>query len=376
MSRRKSIDTVKRIYAEKQLEFLEDNYRGINKKYLTKCLVCGYTSYRGYEDVVYKNSGCPSCKGVLKYTLDQVHSILAQKQLVFRDETYKNALTRHTIQCLRCNSIFKTTLSCIKDAKYGCKACSISYTAHTKYDIDFVKNTCAARNFEFLDTTYKDVTEKHYFKCLQCGYKFTNSFANIIKKETKCKKCIGHVKHDTQYIKELYLAEEISFLEKEYKNNLYNHELQCLRCNHIFKAAFNNFKRDNTGCPKCKYSKNEKITLQALADIFPNLEITKKKIPCPDLVFQKTIICDAGFKINSKEIIVEYNGKQHYEPVPFNGTNNQYINLERQQKRDEWLRSYCASNDILLIEIDGRIYKNKAIKPYLISQLTKHNILT
>lgn len=45
---------------------------------------------------------------------------------------------------------------------------------------------------------------------------------------------------------------------------------------------------------------------------------------------------------------IEYNGKQHYEPIEFFGGRSQF---EKQIRRDKELREYCKNNDIELFEI-------------------------
>ena len=84
------------------------------------------------------------------------------------------------------------------------------------------------------------------------------------------------------------------------------------------------------------------------------------------------------FKIDTKigQVIIEYNGIQHYEPVPFNGDKElAKANFARQIKRDQWLRDYCNLNNIILIEIDGRKYTKDKIEPYLVEQLTYLGLL-
>lgn len=47
-------------------------------------------------------------------------------------------------------------------------------------------------------------------------------------------------------------------------------------------------------------------------------------------------------------LFIEYNGKQHYEPVVYFGGEERF---RQQQQRDLYVRSYCSSHSIELLEI-------------------------
>ena len=77
--------------------------------------------------------------------------------------------------------------------------------------------------------------------------------------------------------------------------------------------------------------------------------------------FQKKIYID--FYLPNEKVFIEYNGRQHYEPVEYFGGEEQF---ERQQKRDAWVRHYCIDRGIKLIEIpyysDVTTYLNITLK--------------
>ena len=59
-----------------------------------------------------------------------------------------------------------------------------------------------------------------------------------------------------------------------------------------------------------------------------------------------------------KNIGIEYQGKQHYEPVEFFGGEEQFL---LNQKRDNIKREYCDKNNIPLLELKYTL-SNKEIK--------------
>lgn len=62
--------------------------------------------------------------------------------------------------------------------------------------------------------------------------------------------------------------------------------------------------------------------------------------------YQRNIYVD--FYLPNEKVFIEYNGRQHYEPVEYFGGQAQF---DRQQKRDQWERDYCIKHGIRLIEI-------------------------
>lgn len=101
------------------------------------------------------------------------------------------------------------------------------------------------------------------------------------------------------------------------------------------------------GCPKCSCSKGEKKILVWLEahgidyvwhkSLHSDLAVGKRKKFIPD------------FRLPDRDnMIIEYNGDQHYKAVSKWGGEKQ---LKHQQKRDAALRQYCEDNHILLLEI-------------------------
>ena len=101
------------------------------------------------------------------------------------------------------------------------------------------------------------------------------------------------------------------------------------------------------GCPKCSESKGEREIEQWLIK-------NKIKYIHPFVIenipkdIRTTGIIKPDFYLPSYNLIIEYNGKQHY--IPQKGFGGQ-IKFESQIKRDSYLRSYCLKHGIKLLEI-------------------------
>lgn len=119
--------------------------------------------------------------------------------------------------------------------------------------------------------------------------------------------------------------------------------------------------------------KNETRTFTYLQELLPQVPIEREVVINEPIYSQKGklvrhfIICDFRFFVNGKQIIVEYNGTQHYRPAKRFGGKKTLVD---QKIRDEWLRNYCKEKSITLIELDGRVLRGKKIRTYLESVLS------
>lgn len=105
--------------------------------------------------------------------------------------------------------------------------------------------------------------------------------------------------------------------------------------------TFKNFIKEFTLKYIAKRSKGEK----AVAKYLKGAKI-KFKEQVPLKLPHRQVFLD--FQLDNG-IIIEYNGKQHYEFTPyFHKSNDDFI---QQVRRDEDLRNYCKINNIRLIEI-------------------------
>lgn len=146
--------------------------------------------------------------------------------------------------------------------------------------------------------------------------------------------------------------------------------------NHEWFAEINSRTSNGRGCPFCFFNKNELITYNILNKLFNNSVISQYvlNIEIVDSFKNKirnNIRIDFAVQHDNSFIFIEYNGRQHYEPVNFGKlSDEEAFKIHCNQKiRDEWLRNYCKDNDIVLIEIDGRKYYHNKIENYLVKQL-------
>ena len=103
-------------------------------------------------------------------------------------------------------------------------------------------------------------------------------------------------------------------------------------------------------CPTCKESHGERKIREYL--IKNNIEFIPQKT-FPKLLGTGEKPLSYDFYIPSKNLLIEFQGKQHYEPVDFNneGMEQAEKNFEKQQEHDRRKMEYAKQNNIDLLEI-------------------------
>lgn len=205
--------------------------------------------------------------------------------------------------------------------------------------------------YNYDDVIFIKSTDKIKIKCNKCKTIFTPSVNNHIHKNnpTGCPVCkheqrvksIKKVKGDTleTFIKKAEKIHGNKYIYSNYVNSKTKIKIICKK-----HGSFNQTPHDHLqgyGCPKCQL-KGQRRLLSKLIKHFPNEEIIwEAKLDWLmgqrfDLYFPKY------------NIAVEYNGRQHYEPVEKFGGGGSF---EIQQKRDQMKRIKCENNKCTLFEI-------------------------
>jgi len=136
--------------------------------------------------------------------------------------------------------------------------------------------------------------------------------------------------------KGLYSYELVKYIGKDYKVDI------ICKKHHIFKQSPHNHMKGK-GCPVCKESSGEKEIRNLLKK--NNIKYVPQ-YKFPDCKNINPLPFD--FYLPDYNICIEFNGKQHYEPVShFGGVEA----LKETQKRDKIKIGYCRNNNIPLIII-------------------------
>lgn len=120
--------------------------------------------------------------------------------------------------------------------------------------------------------------------------------------------------------------------------------LKCSYCETEWNTTnIHSYVNGGTGCPHCKISKGERKIKELLLHNNIKFEFQKKFKNCRN---KKQLPFD--FFINDVNVLIEYDGIQHFQPVEIFGGNKNY---EQTLKNDQIKNQYCKDNNIRLIRI-------------------------
>jgi hypothetical protein len=147
--------------------------------------------------------------------------------------------------------------------------------------------------------------------------------------------------------------------ETNYINTKHKVPILCQKHGVFFQTPNNHLQ--GAGCPHCLRSLGEE-KVAAFLDAH-NIEYKTQYKFNNDILFCGNRFFKADFYLPNHNIVIEYNGQQHYKDVIIFSERT----LEEQKERDFALRQYCKEHKITLIEIPYWDYDN-------IDEILKRNL--
>ena len=214
--------------------------------------------------------------------------------------------------------------------------------------------------------TPKDVpyssNKKYYFKCPrglhESEEKRINNFTNMnVNLRCNCCNSIG------QYLIDNYGEDALEkYWDYEKNGNLNpfkisrgSHKKVWIKCQKdethgSYFVGCLNFTSNGRRCPICKESHGERKIREYLTK--NNIEFIPQKT-FPKLLGTGNKALSYDFYIPFKNLLVEFQGEQHYRPVDFSSKDMEQAenNFENQQEHDRRKREYAKLNNIDLLEI-------------------------
>lgn len=176
----------------------------------------------------------------------------------------------------------------------------------------------------------------------------------------RCSHCFTKFKKTTEEFKrevDSLVGSEYEVLE-EYINANKNLTLRHVKCNRLWSVSPSTFLQ-GTRCPRCTVSKGEDSILKWLTENKANYVQQYTTDDCRNIY---TLPFDFAILDNNKSIkyLIEYDGQQHFKPVQFGGISLEKAkdNLKQTQYRDSIKTKYCKENNIPLLRIDYKDFKN------------------
>jgi len=316
-----------------------------NKKYKFKC-TCGHLFCIRIANITSKNNWCSYCtnqKLCNDLSCDQCFNksfaaspfkkYWSKGNKLKPREVFLKTSKKFVFECDKCNHTFEKSLSSISRRNRLCPFCSkrkmcfnkdcsychkLSFISHprSKY-LDESNEFCAREVF-------KSSEVKGIFRC-DCGHKFVSKLANV-STGTWCPYCAnnklcGDINCEECKDKSFYNYSKSDAWMWSYKNKLEVHEVfrtsnkkYIFNCcyGHEFKVSLDNLVKNKRGCPHCK-NKTEHKLLEYLKTIYPRVKHQYKVKWCKNPDTDRYLPFD--FMIPSLNIIIELDGRQHFEQV-------------------------------------------------------------
>jgi hypothetical protein len=276
-----------------------------------------------------------------KYSLDIVDSLLKENSIVRIGEY--NYIKKFKVKCLLDGYIWYLNFNNFISKKTKCPKCQNRIPLCN----DEIDRRLAGRKIKrvgYFEHTHKKIE----FECEIDGHKWLATTNKILVAERGCPLCSknkGGMKLTNRDIDERLIGRNIKRLD-DYINCSEKIRFQCELDGHIWDCRPNSIvNKHKTGCPLCKRKGEKK-----LSDLIKtNLDFTLFKSHKHFIIENKRRIVDFFLNINSRVIVIERNGEQHYRPVNFGqGKEKSENDFIIQREKDEKLKEYCQKNNIEL----------------------------
>lgn len=262
--------------------------------------------------------------------------------------TYINALTKITHHCLIHDVYWETTPSRVLHGA-GCEVCHKDKISSSKYksNDEYIKQVKNINPNILVIEPYIEARIPILHKCTIHNVEWKAYPDNILKgcgcfecgnQKQRDKKC----KSNDEYTSELKIMNKNIIALETYINALTPIKHKCLIDGCEWYASPGNILY-GTGCPACKESVGERNVAKWLDDRDIQYQRQKCFDGCKD---KKHLPFD--FYLPEYNCCIEYDGKQHYEPIDYFGGKESF---EYTVKHDNIKNDYCKNNGIILLRI-------------------------
>ena len=268
---------------------------------------------------------------------------------------YTAASNPFKVKCLSCGQILSYPQAknfLVKSKKAGCSDCH-GIRAKNKKNLQQVED-----KYEILETIRNANHQLLYTcKCKKCGRIATHALDSFIKNTCRCEGPGNHYTEEEfkaqlqqKYGEEYILLSPFSGVNTK---SLFKHS-----CGFVWSVTPSHILYNGTGCPKCsyKYSKGNRYVESCLKEF--NISYERERFLQNSL--QRF---DFYIEYEGQAYAIEYNGKQHYEYIPFLHGYDPEV-FKKYQERDAKKAEYCAAHNINLIVIPYTWSKTQ-IKQYI-----------
>lgn len=317
-----------------------EKYINSRTKLKCLCLKCG-NEWSAKPDSLLSKHGCPVCNSKHKTNEQFREELFLKRPEIELLSDYVNNKTKVKIRHLDCGHVeykLPTDLIC----QY--RGCYLCYKRAKISDAEFKSRVKIMNPHIEVIGNYVNAQTNVLCKCLRDGHEWLASPYYLTHNSDVCPKCSGIAKitkddaNNRLKDRGLVLLEDCDGNHKKY--NFY-----CVRCSKSFTSELNSVLSHNAGCPVCNKSIGEKKIEDFL---IANGIRYFSQYKFSDLLGVKGRQLSYDFYIPSHNLLVEYQGKQHYAAIEYFGGDK---NFKIQQEHDKRKREYAELHSFDLLEI-------------------------
>lgn len=346
-------------------EYIEGNLGVVSESVKVKRISCGHIIDRPFNNITRGNTDCPFCKGVVPvgyWNKETCQEWLNEnmKGYIILDTKRENNELRIYIKCPNKNhEPYWTSWAHIKNEKTGCRECYYESEKKINWTLDKVKSKLneiglfIVNEADYVSTSKRFAVKDYY------GFIYMITMHNVVRGRQKFSlwRNNPYALHNIHLYCKIFRP-DYEFLDNEYRGNKAIHHWRYIGdqledgVSREFDLKFGYFVNSNCGHPMLSKSKLEAKCYHILDKY--NIKYTPQKTfeGCKDKILLRF---DFYTVINGKEYCIETDGNQHDVPIPvFGGLKA----LENLQRKDKIKNEYCKKNNIKLIRIKEKDFKN------------------
>ena len=303
---------------------------------------------------------CPQCKTAYyasgrksdEQFIKEVYDLVGDEYTFL--ENYKGATTRIKLRHNKCGYKYKITPSVFlnnKDKYPNCPNCGTTLKTQEKFKKE-IKNTFG--NEYTILSKYKGANKMIKIKHTSCGHIYETKASQLLyyKEEGQgCPNCGTSQLSHKEYVDKVYdqVGDEYIVVGK-YNGARNKIKMKHNICDNVYETYPYHILQGH-GCPECSFSHGEDLISDYLK--IDNIKYESQYTFNDCLDIRKLRFDFAVFDNKKLKLLIEYDGKQHYEPVDFAGKGEKWASQrhEMTKRKDEIKNDYCQNNNIPLLRI-------------------------
>jgi len=214
--RKLTIEFIKEKCREHGVECLEEEYIN-NKIGMRFRCKCGNEYKACWGDVTNKEQWqCSECNGKTKWTIEEIKRICKEHDIECLEKEYVNNNTKMRFKC-KCGNEYEARWSDVtRNKQRQCPECSLKNKAEKqKLDFNEIKRICKEHGVECLEEEYINAKTKMRFKC-KCGNEYKTQWKGVTRfNQWQCPECSGKTSKGEKYAIEFLNKEGIQFKTQE-----------------------------------------------------------------------------------------------------------------------------------------------------------------